>query len=168
MSEQIGFIREVFPSGKAWAYAVMYHGVALGIWDGDALNFHSSADFGWEYVTELRVFNAMRELRFVRGEEGILLVRDSEHIAFEETRDTAYLMYGTSANIDAGNRNWTILTEDRGGKVCFPKELKFGDETVMWLGIRNYLRFTEDLRLEVCDYAFTGFKRDKNKQEVTL
>ena len=174
-ADKINAINAVFKSQKAWAYAVMYHGVAIGTWEDGAENFHTTIDFSWENVIELRVFNSERELRFVRGEDGKLLFRDSANIVCDETRDTAYLMYGTSAQSKDG---WTIFSEDRGGNVYFPKEITFdakdgNAEVVMWLGIRNYLRFTEDLRLEVFDYAFTGFMQGlgndgKYKQEVKL
>ena len=155
-------INEAFPK-IAWAYAVMCHKVAIGAWENGALNFHSTVDFNWENIIELRVFNSERELRFIRGEDDKLLLRDSDAIAADcEKRDTAYLMYGTSAHAEG---DWTLLKEDRGGELYFPKGLEFeNNQVVMWLGIRNYLRFTEDLRLEVFDYAFTGFMRGLNEK----
>ena len=170
----VEIIEDTFLS-KAWAYTVMYHGVAIGLWVDNALKFHESAEFDWKHVAELRVFNTERELRFVRGENNMLLVRkrigdeliagDGSVIMYDDIRDCEYMMYGTDKHDDA---EWTVLTEDRGGNVCFPKPLEFSNnEIVMWLGIRNYLRFTDDPpRLEVCDYVFTGFKQGKNKKEV--
>ena len=166
MPVNLELIKEAFPS-KAWAYTVMHHGVAIGLWDGADLNFHPSAEFDWEDVTELRIFNPERELRFICTGGGKLLVRDSKDIEFVELRDCEYVMYGTNPDPDIES-GWTVLTEDRGGVVYFPKALSFESETVMWLGIRNYLRFTDDLRLIVCDYAFTGFMQGINKKEVTL
>jgi len=157
-------------NAKAWAYAVMYHGVGIGLWcpDKQDLIFHPNVEFDWEDVTELRVFDEEKELRFVRNENGELKERNSADIKYDEVRCAEYLMYGTDASPED---EWTILTEDRGGELYFPtklKDLKLGSEKVMWLGIRNYLRFTEDLRLEVCDYAFTGFKSGMDKQGVDL
>ena len=177
MSEYSNLIKQAF-SSRAWAYSVMYHGVAIGVWDGNDVFFHKSAEFDWAYVTELRIFNNERELRFIRNEDGVLLVRDNINIDMKNTEKqcAAYLMYGTNAKPDGGD-NWTVLTEERGGLVYFPKkkdDIGFekltdgGDEIVLWLGIRNYLRFTDDLRLEVFDYSFTGFKKGMDKREVEI
>jgi hypothetical protein len=85
-------------------------------------------------------------------------------------------MYGTDAE-PAEDKSWTILKENRGGSLYFPTDknkLSFDktgegkDQVVMWLGIRNYLRFTDDLRLEVCDYSFTGFKISLAKRKLDL
>jgi len=187
MDECKALIKATFFS-NAWAYTVMYHGVAIGTWRASEqkLDFCNEADFCWDDVLELRVFDTTdgihKELRFVRNEDGELLSRDSDkynnNVDYEEyktgdtaeylVQDTHYLMYGTDAT--DGEDGWTILTEDRGGSVYFPKALDFkkDESIVMWLGIRNYLRFTEDLRLEVCDYAFMGFKKGLGKQEVKV
>ena len=157
-------------SDKAWAYAVMYHSVAIGIWDNDRdeLIFHTDVKFNLDFVTELRIFNSKQELRFVRNEDGVLLFRDSTEIKYYTTRDTAYLMHGTNCNHPDENNGlqWTPLSEDRGGKLLFPKKLICENKkTVMWLGIRNYLHFTDDLHLEVSDFTFTGFIQGKNKEK---
>ena len=178
MFEYERVIKEAFPK-KAWAYTVMYHGVAIGIWDGTALCFHPSAEFDWDDVTELRVFddNGARELRFLRKENGTLVCRDSAFISGDTIPDSIeYLLYGTHAE-PAEIDDWTVLTESRGGSLYFPvaiNELNFdqindrNDQVVMWLGIRNFLHFTDDLRLEVSDYSFTGFKSTIDKLEVKL
>ena len=156
-------------TGKAWAYKVMYHGVAIGLWDGKDVRFHDGAGFDWDYILELRIFNKEREIRIIRGEGGGLLFRDSGlHIDSKRThpRCTAYRMYGT--DYDDINDKWIMLKEERGGGIYFPKVHDFNGDKIMWLGICNYLRFTDDLRLEVCDYVFTGFKRGNGKQEVAL
>ena len=166
-------IAKVF-KGEACAYAVMYHGVGIGKWDGKEFNFHVSVEFDWDFVTELRVFSDVfgeeRELRFVRLEDGTLKERDSANINAEQTKDVDYLLYGTSHRIED---DYTILSEDRGGKLYFPKEIQYepleakqeDKEVITWLSIRNYLRFSEDLRLEVCDYAFTGFRQGRPQKE---
>ncbi|MCL2571359.1 MAG: CRISPR-associated protein Csx19 [Defluviitaleaceae bacterium] len=159
--------------GKAWAYTVMYHGVAIGIWDGENLLFHDTTQFRWDYVTELRVFDDKREVRFIRDELGNLLFRDSkelENCKDYTKQDAEYLMYGTDLAYEG---NWTILTEDRGGQLYFPGKLALKkDDIYMWLGIRNFLRIVESsvggVRLEVCDYVFTGFKEGAMKGLVDI
>ena len=156
---------------EAWAYAVMYHGVAIGIWDGEDMIFHNSTGFNWDYVMELRVFNKEREMRLMRGENDVILLRDSDiykNYNDIEIRDTAYKMYGTGIR-DAGEK-WFALSEDRGGDLYFPKTNVFSGDNNMWLGIRDYLIVTEDLRLEAIDFAFTGFKYglEWEKPEVEL
>jgi len=159
---------------KVWAYTIMYHGVAIGIWDSQdkVLKFHDSAKFCWDYVTELRVFNNKRELRFIRDEHGVLLFRDSleleEMIECSNKQDTSYLMYGTNiAHAKDSELTWSILSEDRGGKLYFPYELEDSEEAKIWLGIRNFLQIVDSsvggVRLEVCDYVFTEFKQSTDK-----
>ena len=163
-------IKSTFES-KAWAYVVMYHGVGIGFWDADEkkLVFHPSVEFDWEDVTELRVFDKDMELRFIRNEDGELKPRNSQGIKHDKLRCSDYMMYGTDVREnDTNDKSWTALIEDRGGKVYFPKDLKVASDIPMWLGIRNYLRFTEDLRLEVCDFAFTGFRKGSDKERVKL
>jgi len=171
-------IKDAFNS-SAWAYAVMYHGVAIGLWDGENSNlyFHPTAGFSWDYVSELRVFDQSRELRFVRDENDNLCFRDSkgleESISSSDKHDTSYLMYGTDITPEESNgTRWSVLTEDRGGRLYFPKELSFTGPILMWLNIRNYMQVvkspTGSVRLEVCDYAFTGFGKGTDKKGVEL
>jgi len=175
-------IKKVFGS-NAWAYVVMYHCVAIGIWDGknEKLIFHETIAFDWNYVTELRVFNNNRELRFLRDENDVLLCRDSSLLESstckKNIQDTSYLMYGTDVEIEEKQgAQWTALFEDRGGKVYFPKKLYFSQSSkegvLMWLNIRNFLREGENsvggIKLEVCDYVFTGFSKGRNKEGVSL
>jgi CRISPR-associated protein (TIGR03984 family) len=169
VSELKEMTKKAFPD-KAWAYTVMHQGVAIGTWEKDDVKFHKSAAFCWNDVLELRVFHENRELRFTRNENGKFYRRDSDCISHDEVRHTAYLMYGTDAKPDVDE--WIVLKEGRGGALYFPRNIADAahreKEIIMWLGIRNYLRFTTDLRLEVCDYTFTGFKKGMAKREVQL
>lgn len=175
--DNIGKIKTTFPDSDAWAYVVMYHSVGIGKWinEKDELVFHSSVAFSWNDVTELRVFDHNQELRFMRGENGTLLSRNSKYITpapdeIREIRNTKYLMYGTTITdpIEENGLQWTELSEDRGGKLMFPEELKFkNNEVVIWLKIRNFLRFTDGPRLEVCDYTFTSFEWEKETKGDT-
>lgn len=166
----------------AWVYVVMYHSVAIGTLDSNAVIgttslakedpslifapnpsfdwgalFHESVDFDWDCVTELRIFNEKRELRIIRNMHNTLVMRDSQTLASYEYRNVDYLMYGTKGSVI--DDKWTVLSEDRGGDIYFPAKVETTDGKVqLWLKVRNFLRFTQDLRLEVCDYAFTGFK----------
>jgi len=175
-------------NGKAWAYAVMYHGVAIGIWDGNKgeLKFHSSAGFDWDYVTELRVFNDEQELRFMLNENGEMLHRDRKEFekitkADDFHKDDSYLMYGSNVidEQDDDDPSWSVLTEDRGGKIYFPQRLSFGkDEQIqIWLKIRSFFKIVDrktdnsepsSIHLDVCDYAFTGFSKGPEKEEVKI
>lgn len=164
----------------AWVYAVMYHGVALGSLKSAAIlgtttqesddapliftqtdsvnwhelfNFHNKTDFDWSCVTELRIFNEERELRFMRGMDNQLILRDSLTLASYEPKDSSYLMYGTRGCVDG---EWTTLSEDRGGELYFPAAVNTANG--LWLNVCNFLHFTSDMRLEVVDYTFTGFK----------
>jgi len=165
-------IKSMFEENKAWAYTTMYHGVAIGIWDGEQLQFHTSAGFCVEDIIELRVFDEKKELRVVSDEYGKLICRNSEIYKDDESDSEKYLMYGTkqvSLEENDQNKNWIALEEDRGKELYFPKmkSLVFvNDEVYMWLCIRNYLRFSDDLRLEVVDYAFAGFRTGKDKKGV--
>jgi len=168
-------IKDAF-KGKAWAYAVMYHGVAIGKWDSEkeALRFHDSAGFNWDYVTELRVFDNQRELRFLRDENDVLLCRDSLELEknIDDKQDTSYLMFGTTIVSKKTDTTWTVFTEDRGGELYFPCELKFKGDIRMWLNIRNFFQVVESavggVWLEVCDYTFTGFSKGDEKGLVSI
>jgi len=178
-NSNISKIKDAFKD-NAWAYTVMHHGVAIGLWDSakGEIKFHHSAGFSWDYVTELRVFNCRRELRFIRNEDDTLVSRDTleleSRISKDDKDNTSYLMYGTDiSHEEHSGMLWTALKEDRGGKLYFPKELVFKDEPIlMWLNIRNYLQIAKTsvggVRLEVCDYAFTGFSKGRKKEGVTL
>ena len=176
MDEIMNAIKDAFP-GVSWAYAVMYHEVTIGLWNGDNFVFHDSVDFDWKHVMELRVFNKARELRFLRDEGGDVLTRDSsEDIDANdediETRVATYRMYGTNdegtSTISDASDRWIALREDRGGDLYFPKTPSFKGDSVMWLCIRSYLKVSSDLRLEIIDYAYTGFKCGLDKEEVVI
>jgi len=80
-------------------------------------------------------------------------------------------MYGTDiSHEEHGGITWTAFKEDRGGTLYFPKKLEFKDEPIqMWLDIHNYLQIAKtgigSVRLEVCDYAFTGFSKGNGSKK---
>jgi CRISPR-associated protein (TIGR03984 family) len=173
-----------FP-GKAWVYIVMYHTVEIGLWDGRELNLRD-ADFSWEDILELRVFDWQKEMRYTRlGKELKLRIADDSGAAQGKLTqgkltqfDVDYVMYGERA-IPEGD--WTALSEMRGKPLYFPKILQFNEgQTLLWLKVRNYLRYNkvpvtqapDQPPLEVVDYRFTGFaykaKGSNAKEEVRL
>lgn len=187
MSETIHFkepdaeiIAKAFPC-KAWAYAVSYHNVQIGLWEDGILEFRDG--YNPLYLTELRVFNATRELRWIRSGKGFLF-RDTEDEEYSGA--VAYIkdlvMYGEKADCD-GDGTGTILSEDRGCRYFFPKRLSFQkalgesneDLVELRLRTRDFSRYNEivvckkgdaydsGLRqdgrgaFEIFDYAFAGF-----------
>ena len=154
-------ITEYFKGVKAWAVVSQYHSVGIGRWDGEKLNFHSDVEYDAAYVTELRVFNENAELRFANGIE-----RFADDTG-KKLHDTGYLLYGT--DITERDGDWICLSEQRGGKLWFPKDVKFDnkDPIALWLIIRHYLQYnrirmrdsiaTGKSALEVIDYRYVGF-----------
>ena len=171
-------IKKRFP-GKAWAYAVMYHGVGIGIWDGSEPVFHESVEFDNDCIMEMRVFDASSELRIICGDGSgnpkYRFISDAEN---SDCFDRDYICFGTDSKCEAG---FTSLSEDRGGVLYFPKEIQLLERAVLWLTIRNYMRYNAvdiDDRaaakppLEIYDYRFVGFKMSHmtgdDKKVVTL
>jgi CRISPR-associated protein (TIGR03984 family) len=156
---------EKFGNNGAWAVATMYHGVCVGLWDGQGLKFHAQAEYDPDCVTETRVFNAGAELRLVRI-DGRVISRYADDEG-KDIFDTAYLMYGTDIAEQTGD--WTRLTEQRGGGLYFPKRLEFEKDrpVALWLKIRHYLQYnpvavaanaqTGKPALETADYRYLGF-----------
>jgi hypothetical protein len=95
-------------------------------------------------------------------------------------------------SVPIGLDGYTMLSEDRGGTIYFPKKLKFNQRVEVKLGIKNFYRYNkvpvcpkgeafdfgmEALSkysggpLEVCDYAYEGFyvrKKPAKKGKVNL
>jgi CRISPR-associated protein (TIGR03984 family) len=143
----------------------MFHNVEIGLWKDDSINLHDK-DFNWGSLTELRVFDAESELRFVRVGDDL-----RERYLFDEklqknefTKDTAYSLYGES--IGKSDDFGIALTETRGKELWFPKSLEFGNITAMRLKIRHYVRTNpiptnkapEAPGIEIYDFRFAGFE----------
>jgi CRISPR-associated protein (TIGR03984 family) len=168
-------IKTVFPN-KAWAYAEGFGKVQIGKWNGTALLFAESLEE--EYLTELRVFDSSRELKFT-GEKFRDTSDYNENDLIPELADAQYFMYGEQAET---HDDYTALSETRGGAILFPAKLKFPQTSKLpdgavglKLGIRNFVRYNPvpvlpkgndyDFglnasgagALEVIDYAYTGF-----------
>jgi len=175
-------IKAAFPN-KAWAYAEGFDSVKIGKWDGSRGNsgeFFFAEPLEAEYLTELRVFDSARELKFTGNE-----CRDTADYNvkdyIKELADAQYFMYGEKPEV---NGDFTSLSEERGGAILFPAKLTFPNGKVgLKLGIRNYVRYNKVMilpkgedydcglnksgtgalevsgagALEVVDYAYAGF-----------
>ena len=174
--------RESFQNRTAWAVCTMYHGICIGIWNGNNLIFHKSAGYKPGLVTEMRVFNTYAELRFFKV-GNVLKTRyindDYETRNLADTYESKYLMLGTADDKHEKDENgieWTYLTEKR-GRLWFPKNItEIKGSFALWLGIINYLKYNEvpitdaDLKkntgkpvMETIDYRYTGFWQGLNK-----
>jgi CRISPR-associated protein (TIGR03984 family) len=174
-------IKAAFPR-KAWAYAEGFDSVKIGKWNGAELVFAEPLEE--DYLTELRVFDSNRELKFT-GEKTCDTARYSERDFIPELSDTQYFMYGEHAETLG---DYTALSEDRGGAILFPAKLDFPKTIVLpdgavglKLGIKNFVRYNpvpvlpkgKDYdfglstsgagALEVIDYAYTGFFYENGK-----
>ena len=168
---------------RAWVYAVMYHNVEIGIWDGHDIKLHDE-DFNWDDVVELRIFDGVKELRYIRVGNDLRhrLIDDNNNSPYltgeDDVYDIDYVMYGEKGSVRA---EWTMLEEQRGKALYFPKSLEFKENaTTIWLKVRNYLKYNElptneapeKPPLEICDYRFMGFayhsKETGKKEEVYL
>jgi len=173
-------IAKAFP-GKAWAYAVSYHNVQVGIWENGSLVFHDGYDPA--YLSELRVFDAARELRWVRADQDFLFRDTDEYVgAVDSLRKL--VMYGEKMQ-EAGE-TWTRLDEERGGAYFFPQKLSFAGIVELRLEVRDFARFNkvevlrkgggydEDLvfdgrgAFELFDTAFSGFYYLKDGEETEV
>lgn len=177
-------IKDAFPE-KAWAYVVMYHGVEIGCWDREKLDFYPEA-FDESCCLELRVFDENRELRFLRRPDQSFAFRDTNDYADDKeagSRDVRYVMYGEKPPQFEEGR--TILKEDRGGKLYFPRKLDMSDPIVLKIGVKNYYRYNDvpvgknagadgsEVQscfgaLEYYDDRLTGFYVGADETEVTL
>ncbi|MDR2132080.1 MAG: hypothetical protein LBP30_01905 [Clostridiales Family XIII bacterium] len=178
-------IQKSFGGDIAWAYAVFYDSVRVGYWNGAKLRFHG-IEFDEGNVQELRVFDANRELRYVRLPDDTLAERCLDDTGkTPDASDLYYAVYGEK-NTPAGV--WTIRTEARGGELAIPAIL---DEkrSDLFLKVRNYFQWNEvpvgrasetgnaddgDIKpnvgaLSFRDYRFVGFFTDgKGKTEVKI
>jgi CRISPR-associated protein (TIGR03984 family) len=162
-------IKAAFPE-KAWAYIVLDFAVCIGVWDGARIVFSEACDV--ENAQELRVFDANRELRFLKTPSGYA-ERDSNAYGQKHGIDETYVMYGEKAE---SKNAYTALSETRGGSYDFPKQLVFPSEHVtLKLGIRHFAKYNPipvlkpdecaenglpvsgRAAFEIYDYAYTGF-----------
>jgi CRISPR-associated protein (TIGR03984 family) len=181
-------IKAAFPQ-KAWAYAEEVESVKIGKWNGNELAFAEGLDS--EYLTELRVFDKRRELKFTGGKSRDTADYD-EGDFIQELAESRYYMYGETAELRG---DYTALAEERGAILLFPARLDFSqagampkDQIGLMLGIRNYVRYNPvpvlpkepaDISydfglaasgagaIETVDYAYTGFFY-ANGKEVEL
>jgi len=181
MEEALTELRATFPGEKSWAYAVEQHQVQIGVWDNGKLIFRKGYDP--KYLLELRVFNG-REIRVVPdGADGFLL-RDSAALDNINVFDDKYIIYGEKAKYEDG---YTVLSEERGGRINFPKRIEFPPGKVeLKLKVRQFCGYNEVPvlpkgevevdegleisgrgALEIYDFAFMGFF-DANGKEVVL
>lgn len=178
-------VKKTFPE-KAWAYAEQYDCVKIGKWEKDKFVFKEELDE--DSLILLRVFDGKCELKF-SGEKCRNTSIHNGKDFITELEDARYYMYGEKAETTG---MYTMLWEDRGGKIDFPAALNFptkdkaGNEIVaLKLGIKHYVRYNDipvlkekqefdyglDKNyagaLQVVDYAYTGFFYD-NGNEVPL
>jgi hypothetical protein len=136
------------------------------------------------YLTELRIFDTRRELKFT-GERVRDTANRNESDFIRELADAQYFMYGEQAELHS---DYTMLREARGGTLLFPVKLDFPKTSALpngavglKLGIRNFVRYNPvpvlpkgkeyDFglntsgagALEVVDYAYTGFFYEDGK-----
>jgi CRISPR-associated protein (TIGR03984 family) len=174
-------IQKKFNGESAWAYAIFYDSVQLGYWNGTELRFHY-ATLNEGNVQELRVFNADKELRYVRLPDGSLAERFIDDTGkAPDVSDLYYAVYGET-NVREGD--WTLRMEARGGQLAIPAVLD-EDNTDLFLKIRNYFQWegvpvgkkeeyedNSDIKpntgaLSFQDYRFVGFFTDsEGKTEV--
>jgi CRISPR-associated protein (TIGR03984 family) len=169
-------IRAAFP-GAAWAYAEGFDSVKIGRWNGNAFTLAEPLE---EDLSELRVFDDKRELKFTGGKCRDTADYDPDGF-IPELAGARYFMYGEQAEERADG--FTALSEKRGGALLFPSKLEFPKTdklpkgTVgLKLGIRNYVRYNpvpvlpkgeeaydfglgrgDAGAIEAVDYAYTGF-----------
>jgi len=168
-------IKAAFPN-KAWAYAEGFDSVKIGKWTDSEFVFAEPLEE--EYLTELRVFDSSRELKFT-GDKCRDTADYNADDYIKELADAQYFMYGEKVEEIGG---FTSLSEERGGAILFPTKLDFPKTSKLpngaiglKLGIRNYVRYNavpvlpkgEDHdfglsasgagALEVVEYAYTGF-----------
>jgi CRISPR-associated protein (TIGR03984 family) len=159
-------IKRHYAGKTAWAYAVMFHNVEIGLWNGDGINLHDN-DFSWDNLAELRVFDAGSELRLARVGDGFRerYIDDKQELPEDAfTQDTAYLLYGE--NVGARDGFGVALTEARGKELWFPKSFEFGNIEAMRLKIRHYVRTNpiptdrapDKPGIEIYDFRFAGFE----------
>ncbi|MDR1639698.1 MAG: hypothetical protein LBT59_08395 [Clostridiales bacterium] len=173
-------------SKSAWAYAVFYDKVQVGVWDGEKLAFHDRA-FEESDVVELRVFNSDSELRLTRLPDGKLAQRfiddTGKTLTDADVSDLHYSVYGKKEKVTNG---WTLMSEDKGGTLWIPASIEADH---FWLKVRNYFQWKSvpvgkrgaddsDLKpgkdsgpggLEFTDYRFAGFYYDNSgKGEVKI
>jgi CRISPR-associated protein (TIGR03984 family) len=170
---------------SAWAYAVFYDRVQVGYWNGERLIFHdrefSENDMTEEDgMTELRVFDGERELRYVRLPDDTLAARYiDDNGKAPDVSDLYYAVYGEDAESTAG---WTRRFETRGGDLWIPADLK---DANLYLKVRNYFKWNgvpvgrdgaddSDIKpnpgpLEFSDFRFASFFADGDgKWEVSV
>jgi CRISPR-associated protein (TIGR03984 family) len=170
-------IKSKFAS-TAWAYAVFYDKIQVGVWNGSGLLFHDRP-FDEDDLVELRVFDSLRELRCVRLPSGELVSRFLDDSGKELTnRDVSDLHYSVYGENSSSSNGWTRMTETRGGDLWFPAELK---QKFVYLKIRNYFLWSgikagkkgaDDSGLKpgqgalsFTDYRFVGFFCDGKGSE---
>jgi CRISPR-associated protein (TIGR03984 family) len=161
---------------KAWVYAEGHDSVKIGQWNNNKFFFAESLEE--EYLTELRVFDKYRELKFIGDKYRDTNVYCGEDF-IAELADAQYFMYGEKADPQG---EFTALSESRGGAIVFPGQLNFPRSDTLpdgvvglKLGIRNYVRYnpvpvlpkgqkynfglekSAAGAIEVVDYAYTGF-----------
>jgi|GEM_PF-4934355 len=171
-------IKTAFPK-KAWAYYEGLDSIKIGKWNGSELIFAEplSKDY-LDYLTELRVFDDKRELRFT-GKKCRDTADYCEYNFIAELANAQYFMYGEQA---VQKDDCTALSEISGGTIVFPVKLEFPKTSILpdgviglKLGIRNYVRYNDvpvlpkgekydyglhpdgEGAIEVVDYAYTGF-----------
>jgi CRISPR-associated protein (TIGR03984 family) len=174
-------IKAAFPN-KVWVYAEGFGRVQIGKWDGTALLFAEPLEE--DYLTELRVFDTRRELKFT-GEKFRDTANYNESGFIPEFADAQYYLYGEKGE---ARSDYTALSEARGGTILFPARLDFPKTSKLKdgaiglkIGIRNFVRYNPvpilpkgkeyDFglngggagALEVVDYAYTGFFYEDGK-----
>lgn len=107
-------------------------------------------------IFEARVFNADRELRWLRG-YGTLIISDASFAGgdFVGKLDQRYLLWGKSA--DKSQDRWTIFATARIGAFHVPVELKPNESYARFTAV-EYLKKYDDGNVAVVDERLTGIE----------
>jgi CRISPR-associated protein (TIGR03984 family) len=146
VEQLLELVHQEMPEGS-YAYAVMDHAVAVGLWSkgrlllgyGETCEVKELID--WDYIQELRIFCTQKELRMVRMDGCFAWrLRVDEPLqdgVYIDVLDETHKLWG-HADGSAAN-GWTLLGSQRGSRIYFPSELSKGEER--GLIIRNYISF---------------------------
>jgi CRISPR-associated protein (TIGR03984 family) len=114
------------------------------------------SSFDVNKVFEARVFNAERELRWLKG-YGTVVISDASFTGsdFVGKLDQKYLMWGQGA--DKSHNGWTRFATARIGAFHVPVELK-SNETYARFTAVEYLKGYKDGNVAVVDERLTGIE----------
>lgn len=145
-----------------------YHGVYVGKYKNNEVQFFDGSGLDIENMIELRIFDSDMEIHIIklRGNQYhfrcLMDLEDKEAEGTDIFYDDKYLLFGTKARVDG---NWLILEDSRGVKIYLPygetfKEVDLNKPEI-YLKVRNYAEFNEEGLMRFKDSRLLGFLTNK-------